>query len=52
MDKRAKEAGEELAKELAKTLARQGARKLGDKMERAKRPFWRRLVAFFRREKD
>lgn len=33
---------------LVETLAKPAVKALGDKMARAKRPFWRKVVAFFR----
>lgn len=48
MDKKYKDTARNLGVEVGKAVAKKGIEALGDKMERAKRPFWRKLVAFFR----
>ena len=38
----------DLGKDVAADAAKHAVKALGDKMAKAKRPFWRKLVAFFR----
>ena len=52
MSKARKEAAKHIATEVGKAVAKPLIRRIGDKMENSKRPFWRWLVGVFRTPKE